>query len=57
VGGGDVIRVLSPVARAVYRDGMTVRQFIATQGDPLEALRQLVRSRRAGLIGFQQGEV
>lgn len=57
VAADDRIRILRPSGVRLYRDGMTVRQFLDATGDAPVALRQLFRSHRAGLIGFRAGRV
>lgn len=55
VGANDLIRVLHPRAVRLYHDRMTVGAFAEEVGDIRAALRQLLRSYRAGWIAFQAG--
>lgn len=57
VGGADVIRILSRRGSGIFRDGMTVDQFLRAVPNRKEGLRMLLRCQRAGIVAFQQGSV
>lgn len=50
------IRVLAPAGSGIFRDGMTVGDFLRGMPTREAALRLLARSRRAGTIGFEHRE-
>lgn len=53
--GSDVIRILSPKGTAIFRDGMTVDEFLRAVPSRIEGMRMIVRTHRAGLIAIQEG--
>ena len=57
VTAADVIRVLSKVGTGIFRDGMTVGEFLRAVPSRDAGLRMLASCRRSGVIGFEQGSV
>lgn len=55
VAATDLIRVLVRSTLGIFRDGMTVGEFVSSVPDRRAALTLLIRCQKAGTIGFQQG--
>ncbi|MER8972143.1 hypothetical protein [Mesorhizobium sp. M0800] len=50
----DVIRIRSKVGSGIFRDGMTVGDFLRAVQSREEGIQRLARSQRAGIIGFEE---
>ncbi|MER8857408.1 hypothetical protein NKI09_07090 [Mesorhizobium sp. M0757] len=50
----DVIRIRSKVGSGIFRDGMTVGDFLRAVQSRQEGIQRLGRCQKAGIIGFEQ---
>ncbi|MER9421450.1 hypothetical protein NKI88_03195 [Mesorhizobium sp. M0317] len=53
----DVIRIRSRVGSGIFRDGMTVGDFLRAVHSRQQGIQQLARCQKAGIIGFEEASL